>query len=65
MTWLDGVVVTGPLVPGSERVLTGDALAFLADLQRRFGQVRLDLLHRRRERRARIYSAGARTWGQS
>ena len=30
----------GPPVPGSDRVLTDDALAFLADLQRRFGPVR-------------------------
>ena len=33
--------------PGADRVLTDDALAFVADLQRRFGQVRLDLLQRR------------------
>ena len=45
-----GIVVTGPLVPGTERVLTADALAFLEDLQRQFGAVRLDLLHRREER---------------
>ena len=32
-----GVEVTGPAVPGSERVLTQEALAFIADLQRRFG----------------------------
>ncbi len=50
----DGVVVTGPPVPGAERVLTDDALAFVADLQRRFGAVRLDLLHRRTERQAEL-----------
>ncbi len=49
---LDGVVVTGGSVPGLERVLTDDALAFLVDLQRRFGRSRLDLLHRRHERQA-------------
>jgi malate synthase len=49
---VDGVVVTGPDVPGSERVLTDAALAFLADLQRRFAPLRLDLLHRRQERQA-------------
>ena len=49
-----GVVVTGPPVPGSARVLTEDALAFVADLQRRFGPTRLDLLHRRHERQAEI-----------
>jgi malate synthase len=47
-----GVVVTGPAVEGADRVLTEDALAFVADLQRRFGATRLDLLHRREERAA-------------
>ncbi|MGK2850984.1 MAG: malate synthase A [Candidatus Limnocylindrales bacterium] len=51
--------VTGPAVPGSERVLTDDALTFLADLQRQFGRLRLDLLQRRTERQAEI-DAGAR-----
>jgi malate synthase len=53
-----GVVVTGPPVDGAERVLTDDALAFIADLQRRFGQVRLDLLHRRHERQAELDAGG-------
>jgi malate synthase len=53
------VVVTGASIPGSERVLTDEALAFVADLQRRFGQSRLDLLHRRHERQAEL-DAGAR-----
>ena len=48
----DGVVVTGPLSSGSERVLTDEALTFVADLQRRFGRQRIDLLQRRRERQA-------------
>ena len=47
-----GVEVTGPAVPGSERVLTEEALAFIADLQRRFGRQRIDLLQRREERQA-------------
>ena len=47
-----GVVVTGPPVDGGDRVLTEEALAFVADLQRRFGHVRIDLLHRRHERQA-------------
>jgi malate synthase len=47
-----GVVVTGPPVDGSERVLTDEALAFVADLQRRFGRFRLDLMQRRQERQA-------------
>src|SRR5687767_15707484 len=54
-----GVEVTGPGVPGTERVLTTEALAFVADLQRRFGPLRLDLLHRRHERQAAL-DAGQR-----
>src|SRR3954447_11119768 len=46
-------------VPGSDRILTTDALEFVADLQRRFGETRLDLLHRRKERQAEI-DAGVR-----
>jgi len=53
-----GVVVTGLPVEGAERVLTDEAFAFIADLQRRFGQVRLDLLHRRHERQAELDAAG-------
>jgi malate synthase len=45
--------------PGSDRILTPDALAFVADLQRRFGPSRLDLLARRVERQAEL-DAGAR-----
>jgi malate synthase len=55
----DGVVVSGPPVPGSERILTPDALAFVATLQRRFGTLRLDLLKRREERQAEL-DAGVR-----
>jgi len=55
----DGIEVTGPAVPGIERVLTDDALTFVGDLQRRFGAVRLDLLHRREERQAAL-DAGER-----
>jgi malate synthase len=54
-----GVVVTGPAVPGSDWVLTDDALAFVADLQRRFGRLRIDLLQRREERQAAL-DAGER-----
>jgi malate synthase len=54
-----GVAVTGPPVEGAERVLTDEALAFVADLHRRFGQVRLELLHRRGERQAEL-DAGVR-----
>ena len=49
-----GVEVTGPAVPGAERILTPEALAFVADLQRRFGAFRLDVLERRKERQAEL-----------
>ena len=54
-----GVVVTGPAVPGGDEILTDDALAFVADLQRRFGPTRLDLLRRREERQVEL-DAGVR-----
>jgi malate synthase len=53
------VEVTGPAVPGMDRVLTEEALAFVADLQRRFGALRHDLLMRRHERQAAL-DAGER-----
>jgi malate synthase len=47
-----GVSGTGAMLPGYERVLTAEALGFVADLVRTFG-VRVDeLLARRRERQA-------------
>ena len=54
-----GVELPRADVPGADRVLTTDALAFVADLQRRFGPVRLDLLRRREERQAEL-DAGVR-----
>jgi malate synthase len=48
-----------PSVPEADRVLTADALAFVADLQRRFGPARLDILRRRVERQVEI-DAGVR-----
>src|SRR4029077_15155688 len=51
------VEVSGPAVPRSGDILTSEALAFVADLQRRFGRRRDELLARRTERRA----AAART----
>jgi malate synthase len=50
------IEVTGPSVDRSEEVLTPDALAFLADLQQRFGARRDELLAARRTRRERIAS---------
>src|SRR5581483_9678514 len=43
-----------PMHPGFEEVLTADALEFVAELQRRFGQTRDGLLQKRAERRARL-----------
>ena len=45
-----GVEVRGGTVAHGERILTDAALAFVADLQRRFGPLRDDLLQRRDER---------------
>src|SRR5436190_22854465 len=54
-----GVEVRGAEVPDSDRVLTAQAVAFVADLQRRFRAARLDLLHRREERQREL-DAGVR-----
>jgi malate synthase len=56
---LAGVEVLGSEVPGIERVLTDDALAFVARLHREFGATRLELLARRGERQAEL-DAGTR-----
>jgi malate synthase len=44
----------GALEPGFEQVLSPEALAFVAELERRFGEERCDLLRARAERRARL-----------
>jgi malate synthase len=44
-----GVEITGPLRPGYGRILTPEALAFIADLERTFGPERRRLLARRAE----------------
>src|SRR3954466_11407774 len=54
-----GIDVRGPAVSGGSRILTDDALAYVADLQRRFGAVRHDLLQRRQERQVEL-DAGVR-----
>jgi malate synthase len=54
-----GVEIRRKPVAGSERVLTGPALVFVADLQRRFGPLRLELLRQREERQAEL-DAGVR-----
>jgi malate synthase len=55
----EGIEVRGPAVPGGDEILTDEALAFVAGLQRRFGRLRIDLLHARMER-ARAIDAGER-----
>ncbi len=53
-----GVEIRGPEVVGSEQILTPGALGFVADLQRRFGARRNELLARRGERRAQAARTG-------
>src|SRR5215203_1494591 len=54
-----GVVITGTITPEVEEVLTPGALAFIADLQRRFDPIRRQRLAARAERQAAI-NAGAK-----
>jgi malate synthase len=49
-----GVEILGPMREGYERVLTGDALSFVAELERRFGAERRRLLAARAERKRRL-----------
>jgi malate synthase len=50
----DGVVITGPITPAVEEVLTPDALDFITDLHRRFNPTRRQLLNARAERQTAI-----------
>jgi malate synthase len=50
----DGVELTGEIKPGYETILTPEALAFIAGLERAFGARRRDLLERRRDVQAKI-----------
>jgi malate synthase len=50
----DGVVVRGAMKPGYEKVLTPEAIAFAAELERRFGAERRRLLARRAELQQRL-----------
>jgi malate synthase len=49
-----GVTIEGVIRPGFEKVLTRDALSFLADLHRRFDARRLELLAARVERQKKL-----------
>jgi malate synthase len=50
----EGVSIDGVIHPGFEKVLTKEALAFVADLQRRFNPRREELLAARGERQKRL-----------
>jgi malate synthase len=52
------LTVTGRPVPSGDEILTAEALAFVADLEREFGARRHQLLRRRRERRQRTAATG-------
>ena len=51
---MDGIELRRGDVPGADLILTPEALAFVADLQRRFGPVRLELLRQRHDRQAEL-----------
>jgi malate synthase len=59
MNFPPGVEIKGPLNPGFDKILTADALALVAKLQRLFGARRKELLAARVERAQRL-DAGAR-----
>ena len=54
MTHPDGVEVQGPAEPRFDEILSDEALAFVAGLQREFGGRRDELLEARAERQARL-----------
>ena len=51
---IQGLEIAAPTAPRANEILTPDALAFVADLHRRFEPTRRELLVRRSERRARL-----------
>ena len=56
-TFADGLVVTGPMATGYDEILTPEAMAFVATLNRTFNARRLELLQRRTERQ-KAFDAG-------
>ena len=50
----EGMKITGPIQDGYAEILTPQALAFVAELHRRFNDRRLELLHDREERQKRL-----------
>ena len=57
-TIADGIAVKGAMKPGYERVLTPEALTFVAEIERMFGARRRELLDARAERQ-KTFDAGA------
>ena len=57
-----GIEVTDMTVAGAAEILTADALAFVADLQRRFGRERIAILQARVERQAELDTGVAPTF---
>src|SRR5690606_11509093 len=55
----EGIIVKGAMKPGYERVLTPGAMAFVATLERKYGERRRELLAARAERQKR-FDAGER-----
>ena len=53
-TWETGVAIAGPAVPGRDEILSAEAAAFVATLERRFGDERRRLLEARAAFQARI-----------
>ncbi|MDF5754085.1 malate synthase A [Spongiactinospora sp. TRM90649] len=55
---MDGVEITGPLLDRFDEILTPEALAFTAALQREFGARRAELLEARQVRQAELSAGG-------
>ena len=53
-TQMVGIKVTGELKPGFDEMLSSEALQFLEQLERRFGDKRKELLHNREKKQERI-----------
>ncbi|MDH2425126.1 malate synthase A [Sphaerisporangium sp. TRM90804] len=57
-TAMDGVEIKGPMLAGFDQILTPEALAFTAALQREFDGRRRELLEARRARQAKLSAGG-------
>ncbi|WP_344863125.1 malate synthase A [Planomonospora alba] len=55
---MDGVEITGPVLDRFDQILTPEALAFVATLQREFGARRLELLAARQARQEELSAGG-------